>query len=145
LHPATSKARRNDHFKVGSETFKTSYTIFGDLKSGTRPLVTVVLNGGPGISHSYMLPHANLYRQRGEPVVLYNQLGTGESMRLRDKPTSFITPTPFVAELNNLLGQSWSITLGAVEYIAAHRPAGLKRLVLTSGPASFKMVVSERH
>ena len=135
-------------FKVGSETFKTSYTTFGDLKSGTRPLV--VLNGGPGISHWYMLPHANLYRMRGQPVVLYDQLGTGESTRLRDKPASFITPALFVAELNNLLrhlgiahdfdllGQSWGVTL-AVEYVAAHRPAGLKHLVLTSGSASYPL------
>lgn len=136
-------------FKVGSETFKTSYTIFGDLKSGTRPLV--VLNGGPGISHWYMLPHANLYRTRGHPVVLYDQLGTGDSTRLRDKPASFaITPALFVAELHNLLrhlgiahdfdllGQSWGVTL-AVEYIAAHRPAGLKHLVLTSGAASYPL------
>ena len=136
-------------FKVGSETFKTSYTIFGDLKTGRRPLV--VLNGGPGISHSYMLPHANLHRTRGQPVVLYDQLGTGESTRLRDKPTSFITPALFVAELNNLLrhlgvahdfdllGQSWGVTL-TVEYIAAHRPgARLKHLVLVSGSASYPL------
>jgi proline-specific peptidase len=137
-------------FKVGSETFKTSYTIFGDLKPGTRPLV--VLNGGPGISHWYMLPHANLHRTRGQPVILYDQLGTGQSTRLRDKPTSFITPALFVSELNNLLrhlgigiahdfdllGQSWGVTL-AVEYIAAHRPARLKHLVLASGSASYPL------
>jgi proline-specific peptidase len=140
-------------FKVGPETFKTSYTIFGDLKPNTRPLV--VLNGGPGIPHSYMLPHANLSRTRGDaqPVVFYDQLGCGDSTRLRDKPasTSFIiTPALFVAELDNLLrhlrithdfdllGQSWGVTL-AIEYIAAHRPAGLKHLVLTSGPASYPL------
>jgi len=136
-------------FKVGSEIFKTSYTIFGDLNSGTRPLI--VLNGGPGIPHSYMLPHANLYRTRGQqPVVLYDQLGCGDSTRLRDKPAGFITPALFVAELDNLLrhlgvahdfdllGQSWGVTL-AVEYIAAHRPAGLKHLVLTSGAASYPL------
>jgi proline-specific peptidase len=144
-------------FKVGSEIFKTSYTIFGDLKSGTRPLV--VLNGGPGIPHSYMLPHANLYKARGQPVVFYDQLGCGDSTRLRDKHTEttgasgttlVIAPALFVAELDNLLrhlsiaddfdllGQSWGVTL-AIEYIAAHRPAGLKHLVLTSGTASYPL------
>ena len=135
-------------FKVGSETFKTSYTVFGDLKSGPRPLV--VLNGGPGISHWYMLPHADLHKKRGRPVVLYDQLGCGDSTRLRDKPTSFFTPGLFVAELANLiahlgighdfdlLGQSWGVTL-AIEYIAALRPAGLKHLVLASGPASYPL------
>jgi proline-specific peptidase len=135
-------------FKVGSEIFKTSYTVFGDLQSGTRPLV--VLNGGPGIPHWYMLPHAELHRERGRPVVLYDQLGCGDSTHLRDKPAHFFTPELFVAELDNLLqhlgiahdfdllGQSWGVTL-AVEYIAAHRPAGLKHLVLTSGTASYPL------
>ena len=135
-------------FTVGSETFETSYTVFGNLQSGTRPLV--VLNGGPGIPHWYMLPHAELHRERGRPVVLYDQLGCGDSTRLRDKPAHFFTPKLFVAELDNLLqhlgiardfdllGQSWGVTL-AVEYIAAHHPAGLKHLVLASGPASYPL------
>jgi len=136
-------------FKVGSEIFKTSYTVFGDLKSGTRPLV--VLNGGPGLPHWYMIPHAQLKeRGRGRPVVLYDQLGCGDSTRLRDKPAHFFTPALFVAELDNLLrhlgikhdfdllGQSWGVTL-AVEYIAAHHHAGLKHLVLISGTASYPL------
>ncbi|KAI9447193.1 proline-specific peptidase [Lactarius psammicola] len=135
-------------FRVGSETFQTSYTVFGDLKSGTPPLV--VLNGGPGLSHSYMLPHADLHKTHGQPVVLYDQLGTGDSTRLQDRPAGFFTPALFVAELDNLirhlhidrdfdlLGQSWGVTL-AIEYIAAHRPQGLKHLVLTSGGASYPL------
>ncbi len=135
-------------FQVGSETFQTSYTIFGDLKSGTRPIV--ILNGGPGISHWYMLPHADLHKTHGRPVVLYDQLGAGDSTRLRDKPAGFFTPALFVAELDNLvrhlgvshdfdlLGQSWGVTL-AIEYIAAHRPTGLKHLILTSGSASYPL------
>jgi proline-specific peptidase len=135
-------------FRIGSETFQTSYTIFGDLKSGTRPLV--VLNGGPGISHTYMLPHANLHKTHGRPVILYDQLGAGASTRVRDKPAGFLTPALFVAELHNLilhlrigsdfdlLGQSWGVTL-AIEYIAAHRPQGLEHLVLTSGAASYPL------
>ncbi len=62
----TTMATKTASFKVGSEVFKTSYTVFGDLKSGTRPVV--VLNGGPGISHWYMLPHAELYQKRGVDV-----------------------------------------------------------------------------
>jgi proline-specific peptidase len=134
--------------KVSSETFKTSYMVLGDLKSGTRPLV--VLNGGPGISHWYMLPHAELYRERGRPVVLYDQLGSGDSTRLRDKPADFFTLDLFVNELDNLLrhigtthdfdllGQSWGVTL-AVKYIATHHLPGLKHLMLISGPASYPL------
>ncbi|KAI0262673.1 proline-specific peptidase [Russula aff. rugulosa BPL654] len=116
-------------FKVGSEVFKTSYTVFGDLKSGRRPLV--VLNGGPGISHWYMLPHAELYRKRGRPVVLYDQLGSGDS-------THNLLQHLGITHDFDLLGQSWGVTL-AVEYIAAHQPAGLKHLVLTSGSASYPL------
>jgi proline-specific peptidase len=97
-----------------------------------------------------MLPHADLHKTQCRPVVLYDQLGTGESTRLLDKPADFFTPALFVAELDNLirhlhiehefdlLGQSWGVTL-AIEYIAAHRPQGLKHLVLTNGGASYPL------
>lgn len=55
--------------RVGSETFQTSYTIFGDLKfSRARPLV--VPNGGPGIPRSYMLPHADLHKTQSSGATL---------------------------------------------------------------------------
>lgn len=41
-------------FKVGSNTFQTWYKIYGDLKS-TESRPVVVLHGGPGMSHHYML------------------------------------------------------------------------------------------
>ena len=124
-------------FRVGQETFQTSYRIFGDLKAGTRPLV--VLNGGPGIPHWYLLPHADLHKTHGQPVVLYDQLGTGESTRVHDKPAGFFTPALFVAELDNLIrhlriGRDFDL-LGRharIEYIAARRPQVLKHLVLTN-------------
>lgn len=41
-------------FKVGSTTYQTWYKVFGDLKSTQyRPIV--MLHGGPGMSHHYML------------------------------------------------------------------------------------------
>jgi pimeloyl-ACP methyl ester carboxylesterase len=133
----TTMATKTASFKAGSEVFKTSYTVFGDLKSG--------------ISHWYMLPHAaELYRKCGPPVALCDQLDSGDSTRLRDKPADFFTPGLFVSELDNLLrhlgithdfdllGQSWSVTL-AVEYVAAHHPAGLKHLALASGSASYPL------
>jgi L-proline amide hydrolase len=81
-------------------------------------------------------------------VALYDQLGSGDSTLVREKPAHAFTPELFVAELDNLLlhlgitqdfhllRQSWGVTI-AVEYIAAHHPTGLKYLVLTSGPASY--------
>ena len=88
---------------VSSDALQTSYTIFGGFTSGAQPLV--VLNDGPGISNSYILPHADLHRAHGRPVFLYDQLGTGTSTRVRDKPAGFFVPTLFVAELHNLIRQ----------------------------------------
>ncbi|KAH9028708.1 proline-specific peptidase [Lactarius hengduanensis] len=87
-------------FVVGSETFQTSYTI------KWRP------------------------QTHGRPIVLYDQLGTGESTHVC---AGFFTPALFVAELDNLI--PWGVT-PAVEYIAAHRPQGFKHLILTNGSAS---------
>ncbi|KAH9057371.1 proline-specific peptidase [Lactarius vividus] len=89
-------------FVVGSETFQTSYTINGDLKSGTRP--HVVLNDGPGLPHWYMLPHADLHKTHCRPIVPYYQPGTGKFTRVCDKPAGFFfTPALCVAKLDNLI------------------------------------------
>lgn len=41
-------------FEVGGETYRTAYKFFGDLKTPTkRPIV--LLHGGPGMSHHYLL------------------------------------------------------------------------------------------
>ncbi|KAH9024641.1 hypothetical protein EDB85DRAFT_1894256 [Lactarius pseudohatsudake] len=48
----------------------------------------------------------------------------------------FFTLAFFVAELDNLI--PWGVT-PAVEYIAAHRPQGLKHLILTNGSASYPL------
>ena len=85
-------------FRVDSETFQTTHTIFGHLHFGTRPLL--VLNGGPGLSHSYMLPHACLYKTQYRPVTMYDQ-------HLRIESDS------------DLLGQSWGVVL-AIEYVAVY-------------------------
>ncbi|KAH9030602.1 hypothetical protein EDB83DRAFT_2525987 [Lactarius deliciosus] len=73
-----------------------------------------------------MLPHADLHKTHGWPIVLYDQLGTGESTR---KPPGFYTAALSVAKLDNLiqhlrierdfdlLGHSWGVTLGIDEFV----------------------------
>ena len=128
----TTMASSSVTFRVSSETFQTSYTIFGDLESGTRLLV--VLNCFPGLPHSYILPHPDLHKTHCRPVVLYDQLGMSESTRVHDKPAGFLTPALVVAELNKLIGhlpwstshnfdlfvQSWGVTLA---HYRVHRGA----------------------
>jgi pimeloyl-ACP methyl ester carboxylesterase len=89
-------------FRFGGETFETFYKAVGDVRSSSRrPLV--VLHGGPGISHEYMLPHLDLFASYGIPVITYDQIGIGRSTRLPEKPDSFWTVDLFIAELENLL------------------------------------------
>jgi len=130
--------------------WETWYRITGDLDSGLTPLV--VLHGGPGCTHDYVLSIAALANE-GRPVIHYDQIGAGNSTHLREKGADFWTVDLFLDELDNLLahlgiqnnyhllGQSWGGMLGAEH--AIRRPAGLRSLVISNSPASMKLWVSE--
>jgi len=137
-------------FIVDGESFSTWYTLVGDLSTSTRPPL-VVLHGGPGTSHDYMLPLTDLAaRSTPTPVILYDQIGTARSTHLPSKPAAFWTVELFVAELENVLthfgiadsfdlhGHSWGAMLAA-EYIVRRQPKGLRRLVLSNCPASASL------
>lgn len=141
-------------FKVHGvdKTCKTWYKVFGDIKtSSQRPLV--VLHGGPGVVHNYLLPLADLATSHSIPVVFYDQLGNGKSTHLPEKngDTSFWTEQLFIVQLESLLdhlgvqdgydllGHSWGGMLGA--RFATTHPVGLKRLVIADSPASMKLWV----
>lgn len=133
------------NFNVGDETYKTWYKVVGDLKSGITPLV--VLHGGPGMSHHYLLSHTEIHTTHDIPVIFYDQLGIGASTHLPHKPKAFWTVELFMDELDNLLtkleiagrfdllGQSWGGMLAA-DYVATRHPKGLRRLVIANAPAS---------
>lgn len=89
-------------FSYAGATYQTYYKHFGDLKSNqATPLI--ILNGGPGSPHGYCLPHRLLHERRGFPVLFYDQLGTGRSTHLRDKPSDFWTIELYLAELDNVI------------------------------------------
>jgi L-proline amide hydrolase len=129
---------------------KTWYQVTGDLKSNKLPVV--MLHGGPGAAHNYILSYAGL-AARGRAVIHYDQLGCGNSTHLPDAPKAFWTPRLFLDELENLtrhlgiadayqvVGQSWGGMLGAEHGIT--QPAGLKALVIANSPASMTMWVKE--
>jgi L-proline amide hydrolase len=125
----------------------TWYRIDGALPAapdGPAPLL--VLHGGPGATHDYLLPLAELSDQ-GRAVVLYDQLGNGNSTHYPERGADFWTVDLFVRELANLidhlgigdryhvLGQSWGGFL-AQEH-ALTQPTGLRSLVLSNTAASF--------
>ena len=131
---------------------QTWYKVFGDLKSDTRtPLV--VLHGGPGAPHNYLLSIADLATTHQIPVVFYDQIGCGQSTHLQEKggDESFWTEQLFIDELHNLLdhigiherydilGHSWGGMLGC--RFATTNPKGLRRLVVAESPASMELWV----
>lgn len=130
--------------------WRTWYRVTGDLEGGITPLV--VVHGGPGCSHDYLLELAAI-AETGRPVIHYDQLGGGRSTLLPERGADFWTVELFLAELDNLLdslgivdnyhllGQSWGGMLGAEHAIL--RPAGLRGLVLSNSPASMDLWVSE--
>jgi len=123
----------------------TWYRVTGDLESGQTPLV--VLHGGPGAAHDYLLALTDLVPRTGRPVVHYDQYGCGRSTHAPDAPAEQWTVEFFPRELDSVLdhlgitdrhavlGQSWGGVLGA-EY-AVTRPAGLRSIVLADSPASI--------
>jgi len=130
--------------------YETWYRVTGDFKSAMTPLV--VVHGGPGCTHDYLVSLAEITRS-GRAVVHYDQVGGGRSTLMPEKGPEFWTVDLFLAELDtllaflgikeryHLLGQSWGGMLGAEH--AIRRPAGLRALVLSNSPASMALWVSE--
>ncbi|TFY61633.1 hypothetical protein EVG20_g6979 [Dentipellis fragilis] len=141
-------------FTLGGETYQTWYKLVGDLSSTRPPLV--VLHGGPGLCHDYLISIGDLAQRAPSTAVLfYDQIGGARSTHLPSKPRVFWTLDVFIAELENvlahfkiadaydLLGHSWGAVL-ATEFVVRHQPKGLKHLVLASGFPSSQIRAEER-
>jgi proline-specific peptidase len=136
----------NATFRYQGGVYNTTYRIFGDLYHSIHTPV-VVVHGGPGLSHDYLLPLADLSRYH-IPVVFYDQLGNGRSTRVHDKPDTFWQIDLFLDEFENLLshlgirnrfdfyGHSWGGMLGQ-ELVIRRKPHGLRRLVLADTIANY--------
>jgi L-proline amide hydrolase len=137
-------------FELGNgETAETWFRITGHLEAEAAPLV--LLHGGPGATHDYLLSMTDLAADRA--VVHYDQLGNGRSTHYPERGADFWTVDLFVRELHSLvaalgiadrhhvLGQSWGGFL-AQEY-AFTSPPGLRSLVLADTAASFPDFVAE--
>ena len=126
---------------------ETAYWIWGDLSSNKVPLI--VLHGGPGMSHTYMLPLSSVSQDFGVPVVMYDQIGGGESTRFPERKGDGQTWTLelFIAELENvisalgikqfdLMGHSWGAALAAV-FATRKQPSGLRKLIICNLPTDL--------
>lgn len=118
-------------------------------KEGQHNTPIIMLHGGPGVPHNYLLNLAALSKQR--PVIFYDQLGCGKSS-LQGEHKHLWTLDRFVTELDalsealainqfHLLGQSWGGTL-AIEYSLAH-PEKIKSLILASPVLSAPLWAQE--
>jgi proline iminopeptidase len=127
-----------------TEQVDLAYETFG-AKGTALPIIAV--NGGPGLSHAYMMQN-DLWARIGKNrfVVLYDQRGTGGSKRLQNGASqSAISQTmdSQVADLDAvrqalgltkfaLLGDSYG-GLVAMAYAAAH-PEHVAKLMLSDSP-----------
>lgn len=131
---------------------KTHYKIVGSLSESTSKTPLLVLHGGPGAGHDYLLGLSDLVNKYKTPVIFYDQIGNGRSTHLPETKgdESFWREPLFALELDNLIkhlglhktgfhlfGQSWGGMLGSG--YAASNPIGLKRLVLANTPASVDL------
>ena len=131
---------------------ETWYRVVGELDPGAALTPVVICHGGPGASHDYTEPIADLSRS-GRACVLYDQLGCGRSAHLPEAPADFWTPQLYKDELTGLVrhlgiadryvvvGQSWGGML-AMEYALDH-PPGLRAIVVCDSPASIPLWVAE--
>ena len=112
--------------------YRTWYKVVGELHAGSKPLLLLVLHGGPGFLHDYLEDLSRL-EEEGRPVVFYDHIGCGRSDHPDD--AALWTMATYVDELSavrdalgldrvHLFGHSWGGWL-ALEY-ALGRPSGLQ-------------------
>ena len=128
----------------------TWYRVIGDRHGAGAP--AVVCHGGPGLTHDYLAPVADLARS-GRACVLYDQFGNGRSGHRPEAPAGFWTIDLFLRELAalvatldiadgfHLVGHSWGGML-ALEYALRH-PVGLRSIVLADTFASSAVYSTE--
>jgi proline iminopeptidase len=119
------------------------------MRVGSGPKTPLlVLHGGPGAAHNYLLPLKALGDER--PVIFYDQLGCGRSDIPQD--SSLYTISRSVEEIDALrkalgldrivlFGHSWGSQL-AIEYFVTRGGPGVERLVLGGAFASAPQVVA---
>ncbi|MGA2627917.1 MAG: proline iminopeptidase-family hydrolase [Candidatus Bathyarchaeia archaeon] len=125
--------------------YKLFYKSFGEPERGT----ILCLHGGPGGTHDYMLPLADL-AQSGYRVVFYDQIGCGKSEL--PKNVTLFTVERAVEEVEgmrralglgkvNLIGSSWGGML-AIAYALKYQ-RNLKSMVTIGGLANVPLATAE--
>ncbi len=125
--------------------FNLFYRTFGRPKKGT----VLCLHGGPGATHDYLLPLADLAKH-GYKVVFYDQLGCGRSDLPKD--TTLFIPERYVEEVEGLrkamslgkvhiIGSSWGGML-ALGYALKYQ-RNMKSMTTIGGLHNVPMTIRE--
>lgn len=131
--------------------YETYYRIVGE-RSEKPPLV--LLHGGPGSSLNYFEVLDELAQKDCRRIIMYDQLGCGESSIPDDHPELYTKET-WVKELEalrehlalrkmHLLGHSWGGML-AIIYMCDYHPEGIQSLILSSTLSSASLWSKELH
>lgn len=132
---------------VSFKGYRTYYKVYGDKSSKKLPLL--VLHGGPGSTHHYLLNLAKL-ADSGRQVIFYDQFGTGQSDGREErqlwKVKTFTDQVDAVRkELDlhtmHLLGHSWGGML-AIEYLLT-KPKGVRSAILASAMVNMPLYQTE--
>jgi proline iminopeptidase len=135
-----------------TEQVDIAYETYGPAGNGAAgtALPIIAVNGGPGLSHAYMVQN-DLWQRVGKNrlVVLYDQRGTGASKRVQagasqsmDAQVADLDAVRQALGLNKfaLLGDSYG-GLVVMAYAAAH-PEHVAKLILSDSPGpSWKSIV----
>ena len=121
--------------------YGTWYRVVGDRSSAAAPLLA--LHGGPGSTHNYFAPLEQLADER--PVVLYDQVGSGNSDRPKEIEWSVAVFREEVdtvreqlgLERIHLLGTSWGGMLAQEHVLAGAQ--GIVSLTLSSTLANLAL------
>lgn len=129
--------------------FKTYCKIVGENDPGKKTLL--VLHGGPGDCHNYLLTYADLADRYGRQVVFYDQIGCGKSM-IPHQPDDFYNYDLWVDEFYtvrealglddiHLFGNSWGGMLGMLCMLKDD--SGVNSFVINSSPVRIATWLSE--
>lgn len=125
----------SDQGTVDTDGGKIWYGLTGNNESSATALIAI--HGGPGMTHHYLYPLTDLADER--QIIFYDQLDAGLSERPNDPGNwnlaRFLNEIDDLRDALNLpnvaiFGNSWGATIAAS--YAAHNPAGIEKLVLSS-------------
>jgi proline iminopeptidase len=132
---------------VHTQDVDLAYEVYG---TPTKEAPVIAVNGGPGLSHVYMIQNDVWTRlAKGREIVFYDQRGTGKSKKLKEGAPQNIDAQ--VADLEairqhfnfekvDLVGDSFGGFL-SMAYASAH-PEHVRKLILSdSAPPALKDIV----